>query len=1468
MVSVGFGTFRLRLTGIVENVAFVGGSADKLGNEYETWWTLRRVTQLLSGKVDAMAIEPLGADGAELWVETRGERTFDQVKFRSSGRWTPSKLRSDGILTKLSTHYAAGAKVLLVLSQPSEELEYLIDLAGATSSGSELWEAARSSNDLEHLSAAWGIGKEETRNYLLQTSVRHDGLPHLKEFVELALETLVLGGAGFATGVLREFLDDKVNTRFTAPQVWAALGAKGLAARPRLEPGPTIAKLRDALDHHVRAVRRSAPREGTIRRHEVREIVELITESSSPILLVAGKAGAGKSVVVTEAVEELARMGRHVAALRLDRLDPTTSTAAQLGAAINLESSPVLSLSEVSTDGFEGVLLIDQLDAVSNYSGRMPAVYEAVDEALAQARLLGNVRVILAVRSVDLEEDPRLRRLAGEKVPTVEVGELDAADVRTYLTQIGTDISTLDATTLQLLRLPIHLYVFSELDPSLRSASFGTLSSLYGAFTRSFRTRFERAGYPEEWPEVSRVLVERMNADEGLAVPASTLEHVRPLYVEALVSANVLLLDESRLALFHETYFDYLFAKSFAYRGEELISWFATTGQGLFRRSQLRQLLAYIATEERREFIHQVLAIADSKLRPHLVSIAYTVLGGISPTSEDWRAVRRLVAVDNPFSTRVVSLLGVQEWFAAADATGDVERLLDDPEWGGVVAGVIGGLAADLPERVLELLRPRQSNGAPWIAALRSAIRSSNSPTWAEFALEQMESGGLDLPDQPFEVLETPLFHRLVGPHPVDALRLLTVTLTRDIDRAIAADDGSLNEILSRRGHHSFDVGQIKQLVSSNGLQFIEAVLPLIEKIATHRPSAGGQMWRYRSVGRHRGFDEELFYGFDKALTQFTRDAPDLATPFLERLSNHHDDALDFLVCRALHAASSDFAVGWLLESEAHRTLGWMSSSHWESRRLIERASPTCSGDLFADLESEILYWSPDYSRAANQLRWRGLPELELLSALAIERLSPLAKRRLAELHRKFPHWKPTEPLGVSGGAVQSPISREAAERMTDVHWLRAVEKYDKRDSLTFGDGGVFGGIDALASMMGVLAKADPTRYLTLALSFPSATPAAFTENVIRGLVGELGQLELIPLLQKFRADHAADSGRAIVSAIDEYSRDITDELFEELLLFAEDADPSRELARVETSSGFYFGGDFDSAGINSTRGLVAHCLARVIFADGSRLQASLPTIQRLADDPIVAVRALTTELALAYASIAREDGLNLIAHLLDDDLVLSSSSALRALRWAMLWDAKRFAPFLIRALSKEDAKQAGSQWANCVVNDALGSAPTDVESLSESARIGVADAIAPNPDLVPALLGTLFDDPSHEVRRQATHSVHYFKDVDADTRNGLIVRFVSSAAFTAGADELLNALEELPGELPSIAWKVCREAVEAIAASPAIGVTTHTGNLIAVLVRLYRSTDGAGREVALDLIDRTVLLQLWRVEEVLDDAR
>jgi hypothetical protein len=54
--------------------ALPGGSADKLGNQYEGWWTLLRIGDILTGKATRIRLEPPGPEGTgiEFWIDEQG----------------------------------------------------------------------------------------------------------------------------------------------------------------------------------------------------------------------------------------------------------------------------------------------------------------------------------------------------------------------------------------------------------------------------------------------------------------------------------------------------------------------------------------------------------------------------------------------------------------------------------------------------------------------------------------------------------------------------------------------------------------------------------------------------------------------------------------------------------------------------------------------------------------------------------------------------------------------------------------------------------------------------------------------------------------------------------------------------------------------------------------------------------------------------------------------------------------------------------------------------------------------------------------------------------------------------------------------------------------------------------------------------------------------------------------------------
>ena len=197
-------------------------------------------------------------------------------------------------------------------------------------------------------------------------------------------------------------------------------------------------------------------------------------------------------------VAELDEEGWFVAVTRMDTGRKTT-TSAELGTAVGLNESPAVLLAGVA-HGSPAVLVVDQLDAVSMFSGRMPDSFEAVADVLGEITRAPNVKVLLAARTVDLEDDPRLRSISrvGEDVARHRVGKLDVEAVKAQIVDSGMQLPTSEST-LDLLRTPLHLSVFSRLSESDQTQAYATLQDLYGRFTKEARSRVEARVGTLDW---------------------------------------------------------------------------------------------------------------------------------------------------------------------------------------------------------------------------------------------------------------------------------------------------------------------------------------------------------------------------------------------------------------------------------------------------------------------------------------------------------------------------------------------------------------------------------------------------------------------------------------------------------------------------------------------------------------------------------------------------------------------------------------------------------------------------------------------------------------------------------------------------------------------------------------------------------------------------------------------------------
>jgi len=1471
-----------------------GGAADKLGNRYEDWWTLCRVADLLREEAVRLRLEPPGKGGAgvEFWVDEHGRRWCEQVKDASAkGSWTLGRLITEGVLPSLASHLAAGHHVRLVLSTPATDLANLSHRARAASTLDEFREILTEEQrpGFGRLATTWGIPEGMAWTYLRRVHVAHHPLETLRRLVHLTYELLVQGDPEVVVNELRGWLDEMLHQTLTAPMVWDHLSTKGFARRLLAGDPGTVDALMATVERHQRRVDAARPTLGGVTQPHTAQLVERLSATNArQVLMLHGRAGSGKSTVAADALRILTRAGWFASVVRMDAVSPGSQTAGALGRAIELSGSPAVLLHGVAA-GSPAVLLVDQLDAVSIYSGRMPDSYDAVAELLEQTRSLPNIKVVLVVRTVDLEADPRMRSLLSDelRVDTLVVGDLEIADVRAALEKSGVDTAALTDTTLQLLRVPLHLSVFTRLSPGSQHATYRTLSDLYERFTTEVRGCVERWVGQLDWSTISRTLVRYMSDHERLQAPRALLDSAAAGEVAALHSHGVLVADEGHVGFFHETYFDFLFARAFVTEGRDLHDFLVDSGQHLFRRAQARQVLEYLAANDRDAFRSTVVRLLTSDaVRTHLQDVVVTVLKQLDADADDWRVIEPLAFGGSTRGQRLVALLSSPRWFDAADTAGRWEALLVDPLKVDAATYQLVFAARQRPERVAALVRPHVGTSDAWRHRLRALMEWSLRPELVDLAVELVDRGDLDDARGPIAVNSDfwSIVYGLLEDDPSAAARLIGAHLRRAQVRAETEGSGDPFDSEHLSTHSAGGETTIREVAAAASAAFVNEVLPFVVRLAettasTTEPATlrSSARWKWRYVGDH-GVDGAVFAGVEEALRLLAKDHTDEVLALVRPLAHSDVQELRFLVCRALAAtASGDEAVDWLLSDERNLDLGWADSQRWASRELIEAATRHCDDEHLNALTRQLLNHYPAWETTMEGRQLRGRAQYELLTAVEASRRSPPVIRRIGELERKFANWPLAAPrVLVAAHFVGPPIPTDAAPLFTDGDWIRAIHKY-RSDKTDWSDDLPVGGATQLANLLGSRAKAEPERIARLALMFNSDVPSVHLSRVVEAVAGAVPVPLLAQLCRHARDIAGQDVGRALCAAIEAVDTEANDTLLGLLEECATDKDPDHESARTLANSGeFYYGGDLLTAGLNSTRGAAAKAVAHLLFAGPTHTQRLTATVAALAADPILAVRTWAAEAVVALMNSRAEVALEIAANLFGDTPVdvFDSVTACRLLHVAMLRDPERFAPHLRRALDGPDsvAERAGPVWAVASVHDLFcGPVPTELAHLSTAARRGAAAQFATDPAVAPGQLGRLFDDEDPAVRKAAASAVRAVNDIDPATAQVLVETFVASAAYEEHFDQLFDALDRSTQLLPEATMTACERAVE-IAGHELGDMRTRraatSDDLIAVVLRLYRQGDDTRRRRCLDVIDKLSEAGAYGLEQALADER
>lgn len=1460
--------------------ALPGGDADKLGNRFEDWWTLYRLADLLSGSASRMRMEPPGpaGEGIEFWIDEPDGRWFEQAKdYASGGAWTVYRLIERKVLGSVQHHLAREQQVRLVLSTGAPDLSALTARARKAMTSTEFANHTLTVElraELARIAALWKTDEETTWTLLRRVQVEHHPPETLRRMLLLRYAGLVHGEPQDAVFWLRGWLTDQLQQELTGPLVWADLARAGL--RRALVPGDpaVLVAVARTVERHRTRICASLPAV-TVPQPAKDELLDLLRDEHGPrVLVVHGRAGSGKSVMAGEVIHQLHQTGWYAAVVTMD--GELVRTAAALGRASELPGSPVGLLGGLA-QGSPAVLLIDQLDAVSTYSGRMPDSFEAVAEMLDEATAFRGLRVVLAVRTVDLKEDPRLRQLVvdGGRATPLAVPDLERGRVRQALLDAGHDPAVLSDQTVDLLCVPLHLTVFSRLSRSAQNVHYTSLSALYEQYTTEVRRRLEQQLGQLDWAGITSALVTAMSDRESLRVPQAVVDTAAVGQVNALVSAGIVEREGQQLRFFHETYFDFLFAGAFVAAQRDLHSFLVGSGQQLFRRGQTRQVLDYLAGTEPITFRRAVVQLLGSnQIRPHLQDVTATVLRQHQPSADDWLALEPLAfGRDLAVRRRLIPLLSAPGWFDAAAAAGRWPAYLADADSLAIVADQLVIAARDRGAQVSALVTPHIGTSTLWRDVLRAVVQWSTTPDTVDLAVTLMERGELDDVKGPIAV-NADFFSIVYGLHthdPAGAARLVGAYLRRGIARAAAA--GSADPF--QDGHVRGSGGEILQYIAQHAPgDYVEAIggplVQIIEATATAR--AVGELrrsrhWAYRGVDDAAGLSAILFTGMEQALRALASTTPTLVRDLVTPWTACDVKELRYLACRTyLSLADCGAAVAFLLSDEHNLQLGYRDSARWASRELVEMAAAGCSDTELAVLTNRLLWYTPPLEKTAEALRfrYRGRSEYDLLSAIPPARRDAVVTRRLGELKRKFPDSPPQPPHADTVASFRgSPIREDASPRLTDAQWRRAITRYSRPDSGPRDWDR--GGTQELASQLGRRAAEEPERFAALALSLDADTPPAHFSRVIEAVAG------LVPIstLSRLCAHAHAAAGPAVLRAITqgvETAGEVDETLLALLELAATDEDPQPAEPHFD---------DLVTAGLNCTRGAVARVIAVLWFAGPEHVSRLLPTVTALATDPIPGVRAMAAEAVGALLRHQPAEALDLAALLLDGpDELLGASTIAALLGYCIARDASRFNGPLARALAGPElpARAGGRIWAASLVHGRLTDAlPTDAASLSVPARCGAAGALATAPVLALPTFLQFLDDDDVDVRDAAADGMRGLDQLDEQQAEELLAQAIGTRGFAEHADDAFRALAHSERRLPASALTACERAIEAI--GPALG-DIRTGRSIAArditttVLRLYRQGGNDVRIRCLDLIDALTEIRAYGLDEQIDAMR
>lgn len=1470
-----------------------GGESDKLGNKFELAWAIRHALSCVLNDRCALIVEDNDTEvgrGSEFTYNTGHLIEVHQVKRQNgnSNGWTVRELADRKIFEVAARHVVAGRHYRFVSLTPCRPLQ-------------ELSERARQSEDLADFINHWLTGdlsavfdQVSAVEVLASPQAAWDTLRGMWFSVidecELIRTNSMLAECNFSGAdgrlvslAIGDVLLDNLGKRLTRTELLDLLAERDIKPRFREAYQTAHEQVRAITNSWRHSVQRGLL-QPPIERSEANQLVQEI--NSGQIGLLTGTAGGGKSSVLEQAVVLLESTGAEVLALRLDRFDHFASTV-DLGHQLGIETSPAVALAMASHDR-TAYLVIDQLDAVSLASGRLPERFDIVMDLIGEALSMDGMRVVLACRQFDIDNDHRIRALASRAdVTTVEVSLLAEEDVESAVVKMGLDPTHLSQSQRVLLQTPLHLVLLGTISSETDALTFQSRGSLFEAFWDRKRQTADARRRGVRFSEVVKRIANAASERQVLSVPVEMLDDGDLIKdANVLVSENVLARDSGRIAFFHEAFFDYAFARLWVSREESLVDFLIRDEQALFRRAQVRQILQHLYEREPDRFRAESEAVLTTdNIRFHIKETVLAVLASlVAPTSADAELILRIAETRPRFEALLWQQLQRPQWFARFHKEGQISTWLDgrDEDMRNHALCMMSSAVEEYPESIAALLESRKS--APdycnWLRRISRFADLSRNRQLFTLVLEGVRQGAYDGAEHELWLMTNDLAKH----EPLWAIELLQARLIDHVNSLTLNEKGRV-ALLGMRDHYAAEL--IKDAADAESLTFVQTVVPYLRQVMAATAIEDHDdhpiydcHFSFRLVGDDLKDDklgDSLLAESVRSLETLAKAAPETIQSLLGDLADDPYEASQFLLYRGLSAGGkyfADWAASLLLQGGRRLHCGYVSDVNWVARELVRTIALYVSDALHQQLE----YLFRDLQN--------GYSAFKFLSALDESRLTPAGRRRLGEYRRKFNEDAPSKPFGITGGVIGSPIPYDAAQKMTDEQWLKAIAKHDSNET---NWNNFTGGARELSGLLRDQVAVDPARFAQLTLRLTPGVNSSYTNALLMGFgdakVSDTTEPLVFEAVRHIASLRQADNDRFLGTALQKYYREVPLDLVELILdrtLHAlNPIDNSPVIIRDGTDG--HSAADMYMNGINTARGSLAVVLGNLLLADsdGQRTDLVMPHLSEMASDPVLSVRSCVAHTLFAALRYARPEVLAALESLIQaDDRLLATELVQQLMISIGDVNPEVIDPIIQRMLASEDveAREAGGAIA------AFAALEWDRPDLIKQVlsgdfhvRKGIAQTVArlvadtSNDELATETLIRLMSDDVDEVRKEVATVALILRNHPLRPFVKLLTALIDSPSYVHASTQLLITLEHAPDKIDGLVLKASQRFLSVFgndAADIRTGAAADAHYVSKLVVRgLAQCQSRIHRAALLDVLDQLLELGVYGINDAIEKS-